>query len=66
MQSSAQGKPIGADIFDNAVKAGGISVQYADRLKAKQGLIAPISEDQREAIRGVLEEQGIDEPGYVR
>jgi hypothetical protein len=65
MQSSAQGKPIGADIFDNAVKAGGISVQYADRLKAKQGLIAPISEDQREAIRGVLEEQGIDEPDMI-
>jgi hypothetical protein len=65
MQSSAQGKPIGADIFDNAVKAGGISVQYADRLKAKQGLIAPISEDQREAIRGVLEEQGIDEPDML-
>jgi hypothetical protein len=28
-------------------------------------LIAPISEDQREAIRGVLEEQGIDEPDMI-
>ena len=35
IQSSAQGKPIGSDIFDIATKTGAISAQYADRIKAR-------------------------------
>ena len=64
IQSSAQGKPIGSDIFDVAVKSGAISAQYADRLKERTGLLAPITESQRESMRAVLEEQGITQPGW--
>jgi hypothetical protein len=35
IQSSAQGKPIGSDIFDTAVKSGAVSAQYADRIKER-------------------------------
>ena len=65
IQSSAQGKPIGSDIFDVAVKSGAISAQYADRLKERTGLLAPINESQRDEIRAVLEEQGITQPGML-
>lgn len=64
IQSSAQGKPIGSDIFDVAVKSGAISAQYADRLKERTGLLAPINESQRDSMRAVLEEQGITQPGW--
>ena len=65
IQSSAQGKPIGSDIFDVAVKSGAVSAQYADRLKERTGLLAPITESQRESMRAVLEEQGITQPGWL-
>lgn len=65
IQSSAQGKPIGSDIFDVAVKSGAISAQYADRLKERQGLLAPINDAQRDSMRAVLEEQGITKPGWL-
>ena len=65
IQSSAQGKPIGSDIFDVAVKSGAVSAQYADRLKERSGLLAPINESQRESMRAVLEEQGITKPGWL-
>jgi hypothetical protein len=61
MQSSAQGKPIGADIFDNAVKAGAVSAQYADRIKSRAAVMAPISDSQRDEVRSVLAESDIYE-----
>jgi hypothetical protein len=61
IQSSAQGKPIGADIFDTAVKSGAVSAQYADRIKERAKILAPISDDQRDQIRAVLAESDIFE-----
>ena len=62
MQSSARGKSIGADLFDNAAKAGAISTQYAERLKARQGVLAPITDDQRSTVEAVLAEDNYYEP----
>ena len=61
IQSSAQGKPIGADIFDTAVKSGAVSAQYADRIRERAKILAPISDDQRDEIRAVLAESDIFE-----
>jgi hypothetical protein len=61
IQSSARGKPIGSDIFDTAVKSGAVSAQYADRIKERAKILAPISDDQRDQIRSVLAESDIFE-----
>jgi hypothetical protein len=61
IQSSAQGKPIGSDIFNTAVKSGAVSAQYADRIKERAKILAPISDDQRDQIRSVLAESDIFE-----
>lgn len=61
IQSSAQGKPIGSDIFDIATKTGAISAQYADRIKARQKVLAPVSDAQRDEVRAVLAESDIYE-----
>ena len=61
IQSSAQGKPIGSDIFDIATKTGAISAQYADRIKARQKVLAPVSDAQRDEVRSVLAESNIYE-----
>jgi hypothetical protein len=65
LQSSAQGKSIGSGVFDAAVKAGTISAAYADKIKSKQGLLAPVTEEQRDLMKGVAEEQGITAPGIL-
>jgi hypothetical protein len=54
IQSSAQGKPIGSDIFDTAVKSGAVSAQYADRIRERSKVLAPITDDQRDTVRAVL------------
>jgi hypothetical protein len=51
MQSSAQRKTYWSDIFDNAAKAGAISTQYADRLKARRGVLAPITDDKEMTVK---------------
>lgn len=61
IQSSAQGKPIGSDIFDTAVKSGAVSAQYADRIRERAKVLAPISDDQRDEVRAVLAESDIFE-----
>mgnify|MGYP003133881801 FL=1 len=66
MQSSAQGKSVGEGLFDNAVKAGAISQQYADRIKARGTILGPITEAQRSEIEAVLEEKFIGKPGFIR
>ena len=59
LQSSAQGQSIGSGVFDAAVKAGTISAAYADRIKARATVVAPISDAQREEVRSVLAESDI-------
>jgi hypothetical protein len=61
IQSSAQGKPIGADIFDTAVKSGAVSAQYADRIRERAKVLEPITDDQRDTVRAVLSESDIFE-----
>jgi hypothetical protein len=61
IQSSAQGKSIGADLLNNAVKSGAISAQYADRIKERSKLLEPITDDQRDLVRAVLSESDIFE-----
>jgi hypothetical protein len=65
MQSSAQGKSIGEDLFNNAVKAGAISAQYKDRLLAKEKVLAPITEDQRDEVKAVLAEDNYYDPDFL-
>jgi hypothetical protein len=66
IQSSAQGKPIGSDIFDTAVKSGAVSAQYADRIRERSKVLAPISDDQRDTVRAVLAESDIFEGSLVK
>ena len=61
IQSSAQGKSIGADLLNNAVKSGAISAQYADRIRERSKLLEPITDDQRDTVRAVLSESDIFE-----
>lgn len=61
IQSSAQGKPIGSDIFDTAVKSGAVSAQYADRIRERAKVLEPITDDQRDTVRAVLAESDIFE-----
>jgi hypothetical protein len=61
IQSSAQGKPIGADIFNTAVKSGAVSAQYADRIRERAKVLEPITDDQRDTVRAVLSESDIFE-----
>lgn len=65
IQSSAQGKPIGSDIFDIAVKTGAVSSQYADRIKARRGILAPVTDAQRDEVAAVLAEDNYYEPDYL-
>lgn len=61
IQSSAQGKPIGSDIFNTAVKSGAVSAQYADRIRERSKVLEPITDDQRDTVRAVLSESDIFE-----
>jgi len=66
MQSSAQGKTIGAGVLDNFVKAAGISAQFKDRMKARAGGVIEATEGQMKQIKSVLATKGIDKPGWWR
>ena len=62
MQSSAQGKTIGAGVLDNFVKAAGISAQFKDRIEArKQAPIQATSQDIDE-VKSLLETMNIEDP----
>jgi hypothetical protein len=65
LKSGSQGKSISAGAIDSLVTGGAISKQYADQIKKKQGLLAPVTEEQRESMKGVVGEQGITEPGLI-
>ena len=64
MQSSARGKSVGADLFDNAAKAGAISAQYAERLKARSAVTGPVTQEQRDFVKGVLIEDDYGKPDF--
>lgn len=65
IQSSAQGKSIGEDLLNNAVKAGAISAQYADRIKSRATVLGPITDAQREEVRAVLAESDLAETAGI-
>jgi hypothetical protein len=64
MQSSAQGKSIGAGALDNFIKAAGISEHYKDRLKDRRNILGPVSDDQRAMVMSALPAD-IMEPGRI-
>ena len=65
MQSSAQGKTIGAGVLDNFVKAAGISAQFKDRMDArKQAPIQATSGDIAE-VKSLLGSMNISDPSNI-
>jgi hypothetical protein len=65
LQSSAQGQSIGSGVFDAAVKAGTISAAYADRIKARSKVVAPISDAQRKQAEAALTAMNVGGPGWL-
>lgn len=61
LKSGSQGKSIGAGAIDSLVTGGAISKQYADQIKARSKVLAPISEAQRAEVQSVLAESDIGE-----
>ena len=61
MKSSATGQPMSQSLFDNALKAGAISGEYAERIKERSELTGPITDEQRDEVRSVLAESDIFE-----
>lgn len=65
MKSSATGQPIAQSLLDNAVTAGAISGQYADRIKERAEVLAPVTEAQRDEVAAVLAEDDYYEPNIL-
>ena len=64
LKSGSQGKSIGAGAIDSLVTGGAISKQYADQIKARSKVLAPISEAQRAEVQSVLAESDIGESSF--
>jgi hypothetical protein len=65
IQSSAQGKSIGADLLNNAIASGAISAKYADRIKERSKVVAPISDAQRKQAEAALTAMNVGGPGWL-
>lgn len=65
MKSSATGQPIAQSLLDNAVTAGAISSQYADRIKEKSEVLAPVTEEQRSEVEAVFAEDNYYGPDVL-
>ena len=65
MKSSAKGEPISRSLLDNAVGAGAISKDYADRISARSGVMAPVTDDQRSTVESVLSEDNYYKPDFL-
>ena len=65
MKSSAKGEPISRSLLDNAVGAGAISKDYADRISARSGVMAPVTDDQRATVESVLSEDNYYGPDFI-
>ena len=61
LKSGSQGKSIGAGAIDSLVTGGAISKQYADRIKERSKVLAPVSDAQRSLVQSVLSESDIGE-----
>jgi len=61
MKSSATGQPISQSLLNNAVTAGAISGEYADRIKERSKVLGPVTDQQRDEVRAVLAESDIFE-----
>ena len=65
MKSSATGQPMSQSLFDNALKAGAISGEYAERIKKRSEVLAPVTEGQRDEVAAVLAEDNFYEPNIL-
>jgi hypothetical protein len=65
MQSSAQGRPISESLLQNVLASGEISSAYADRIKARSKVLAPVTDEQRDEVAAVLAEDNYYEPDFL-
>jgi len=65
MSSSAQGRPISESLLNNVLASGEISSAYADRIKARSKVLAPVSAEQRDEVAAVLAEDNYYEPDFL-
>jgi len=65
MQSSAQGRPISESLLQNVLASGEISSAYADRIKARSKVLAPITQDQRDEVESVFAEDNYFGPDLI-
>jgi len=64
MKSSAKGEPISQSLLDNAVGAGAISSQYADRIRDRKQAPIEATAGQIENVKQLLETMDITEPNF--
>ena len=64
MQAGAEGKTIGQGSLDNILKAGAISQQYKNIIKARAGDVVEATEGQMNKVKSILGELGISGPGW--
>ena len=65
MSSSAQGRPISESLLQNVLASGEISSAYADRIKARSKVLAPVTGEQRDEVAAVLAEDNYYEPDFL-
>ena len=65
MQSSAQGRPISESLLQNVLASGEISSAYADRIKARSKVLAPITQAQRDEVESVFAEDNYFGPDLI-
>ena len=65
MSSSAQGRPISESLLNNVLASGEISSAYADRIKARSKVLAPITQDQRDEVESVFAEDNYFGPDLI-
>ena len=64
MKSSATGQPMSQSLFDNALKAGAISGQYADRIRDRKEAPVEATAQEIENTKQILRSMDIDEPNF--
>ena len=64
MQAGAEGKTLGQGSLDNILKAGAISQQYKNIIKARAGDVVEATEGQMNKVKSILGELGISGPGW--
>jgi hypothetical protein len=64
MKSSATGQPMSQSLFDNAIKAGAISGQYADRIRNRKQEPIEATAGEIENTKQLLKSMKISEPNF--